>query len=111
MVGGSASRLEGELINLPISLSTHTYLTGTGCPRRLWMPHPWRHSRPGWMWQPGLVVGDPARSRGLEPDDHCVPFQPRPFCDSVINRSDSTWKDMSRERWRNERYMGIELPY
>jgi len=22
----------------------------TGCPRRLWMPHPWRHSRPGWMW-------------------------------------------------------------
>ena len=24
--------------------------TGTGCPRRLWMPHPCRHSRPGWMW-------------------------------------------------------------
>ena len=24
--------------------------TGTGCLRRLWMPHPWRHSRPGWMW-------------------------------------------------------------
>jgi len=24
--------------------------TGKGCPRRLWMPHPWRHSRPGWMW-------------------------------------------------------------
>ena len=22
----------------------------TGCPRRLWMPHRWRHSRPGWMW-------------------------------------------------------------
>jgi len=21
----------------------------TGCPRRLWMPHPCRHSRPGWM--------------------------------------------------------------
>ena len=21
--------------------------TGTGCPRRLWMPHPWRLSRPG----------------------------------------------------------------
>jgi len=19
-------------------------------PRMLWMPHPWRHSRPGWMW-------------------------------------------------------------
>ena len=23
---------------------------GTSCPRRLWMPHPWRHPRPGWMW-------------------------------------------------------------
>ena len=22
---------------------------GTGCPERLWMPHPWRSSRPGWM--------------------------------------------------------------
>jgi len=22
----------------------------TGCPRRLWVPHPCRHSRPGWMW-------------------------------------------------------------
>ena len=20
------------------------------CPRRLRMPHPWRHSRPGWLW-------------------------------------------------------------
>ena len=25
-------------------------ITGTGCPRSLWMSHPWRHSRPGWMW-------------------------------------------------------------
>ena len=24
--------------------------TGTGCPRRLWMPHPWKHLKPGWMW-------------------------------------------------------------
>jgi len=24
--------------------------TGTGCPTRLWMHHPWRHSRPSWMW-------------------------------------------------------------
>jgi len=22
---------------------------GTGCPQRLWMLHPWRCSRPGWM--------------------------------------------------------------
>jgi len=34
--------------------------------------------------QPGLLVGDPAHSRGLELDKHCGPFQPRPFCDSVI---------------------------
>ena len=23
---------------------------GTGCLRRLWMPHPWNHSKLGWMW-------------------------------------------------------------
>jgi len=34
--------------------------------------------------QPGLVVGDPAHSRGLKSDDHCGPFQPRPFYDSMI---------------------------
>jgi len=34
--------------------------------------------------QPGLVVGDPAHRRGLKLDDNCGPFQPRPFCDSMI---------------------------
>ena len=34
--------------------------------------------------QPDLVVGDPAHSRELKPDDHCGPFQPRPFYDSMI---------------------------
>jgi len=29
--------------------------------------------------QPGLLVGDPAHSRGVELDEHCGPFQPRPF--------------------------------
>jgi len=33
--------------------------------------------------QPGLLVGDPAHSRGLEPDEHCGPFHPRPFYESV----------------------------
>ena len=23
---------------------------GTGCPRRSWMPHPWRNPQPDWMW-------------------------------------------------------------
>ena len=34
--------------------------------------------------QPGMVVGDPAHSRGLKSDDHCGPFQPRPFYGSMI---------------------------
>ena len=34
--------------------------------------------------QPGLLVGDPAHSRGLELDEHCGPLQPRPFCDAMI---------------------------
>ena len=34
--------------------------------------------------QPGLVVGDPAHSRGLKLNDHCGPFQPRLLCDSMI---------------------------
>ena len=34
--------------------------------------------------QPGLVVGDPAHSRGLKLYEHCGPFQPRPFYVSVI---------------------------
>jgi len=34
--------------------------------------------------QPGLVVGDPAHSRGLKPDNHCGSFQPRPLYDSMI---------------------------
>jgi len=44
---------------------------GTGCPERLWMPHPWRCSRPGWIgpWQPGLVlngeIDGPACGRGI----------------------------------------------
>ena len=34
--------------------------------------------------QPGIVIGDPAHSRGLKLDDRCGPFQPRPFDDSMI---------------------------
>jgi len=36
--------------------------------------------------QPGLVVGDPAQPLGrLKLDDHCGPFQPRPFYDSMTS--------------------------
>jgi len=33
--------------------------------------------------QPGLVVGDPAHSRGLKLDDHCGRFQPKLLYDSM----------------------------
>ena len=50
------------------------------------MPHPCRHSRPGWMWLWAAWAAGwrPAHSRGLELDEHCGPFQPRPFYDSVF---------------------------
>ena len=36
-------------------------------PREVWMPPPWKCSRPGWMGleQPGLVEGVPAHGRGV----------------------------------------------
>ena len=37
--------------------------------------------------QPGLVVGNPAHSRGLKLGDRCGPFQPRPFYDSIFFHS------------------------
>ena len=63
---------------------------GTGCPERLWMTHPWRCLRPGWMgpsaiwsstwsssWQPCLRQGE------WELDDLWGPFQIKPFYDSM----------------------------
>ena len=35
--------------------------------------------------QPGLLVGDPTHSRGLELDERCGPFQPRLFYGSMIH--------------------------
>ena len=41
--------------------------TGTGCPEKLWVPHPWRWW-PGWLgpWAAELIRGSPAHSRELE---------------------------------------------
>jgi len=59
--------------------------TGTVCPRRLWMSHPWRHSRPGWMWLWAAWSADWQHvAGGLKLDDHCGPFQPRLLYDSMI---------------------------
>ena len=52
----------------------------------LWMPPPWKHSRPGWMglWAPWSRVGGvPAYSKGLELEGLKGPFQPKPFCHSM----------------------------
>ena len=41
--------------------------------------------------QPGLLVGDPAHSRGLELEEHCGPFQPRAFYDSMTTAKCYLW--------------------
>jgi len=41
--------------------------------------------------QPGLVVGDLHIAEVLKLYDHCGPFQPRPFYDSMIPPSHSLW--------------------
>ena len=50
------------------------------------MPHPWRHSKPGWMWLWAAWSSgwQPCIAGGLKFDDHCGPFQPRPFYDSMM---------------------------
>jgi len=71
------------------SLLERWWDAGTGCPERLWMPRPWRCSRPGWMgpwatWSRKWGGWWPCLAGGLEIHDPWGPFQPRPFCDSVI---------------------------
>jgi len=55
--------------------------------------------------QPGLVVGDPAHSRGLKLDDHRGPFQPRPFYVSMILWPKCVYMQMyMRVRYLNSQY-------
>jgi len=53
---------------------------------KLLIPHPWRHSRPGWMglWATWSSGWQPAHNKGLELGGLQGPFQPKPFHDSVI---------------------------
>jgi len=63
---------------------------GTDCLKRLRMPHPWRCSRPGWIWPwaawSSIRYGgwQPALAAGLEIHDPWGPFQPKPFYGSMI---------------------------
>ena len=50
--------------------------------------------------QPGLLVGDPACSRRLKPDEHCGLFQPRPFYGSLfLTIPGLGWKGPLRTAW------------
>jgi len=57
------------------SALVHVAQGGCGCP----IPGGIRGQAGCGSGQPGLLVGDPAHSRGLELDEHCGPLQPRPF--------------------------------
>lgn len=52
------------------------------CTERLWIPHPWRHSRLSWMGSRDVVVGSP--THGLELNNLLGPLQSKPFHDSMI---------------------------
>lgn len=51
---------------------------GEGCPERFWLPHPLRHSRPGWMKPRATCCSGwhPFYNKALELGDLYVPLQP-----------------------------------
>ena len=50
VVGGVFQQCQEVFRRKFFTLFRWWWSTGTGYLRRLWMPHPWRHSRPSWMW-------------------------------------------------------------
>lgn len=63
------------------SLLRRWWNPSTGCPEQLWKPHPWRHSRPGWLgpWAAWAGGDNPPMARdwswvGFK--DHSNPIQP-----------------------------------
>jgi len=79
-------------------VSNFKHYSDNFCPERLWMPHPWRCSRPGFGCGPGqpelvldMEVGGPACSReGLELDDPWGPFRPKPLWLSPKSKTHSS---------------------
>ena len=61
--------------------------TGTGCPGRLWSLLHWRYSRPAWTRSCAACCRWSCFGRGLDWVTHRGPFQPLPFCDSVLIKS------------------------
>ncbi|XP_040508564.1 uncharacterized protein LOC121107588 isoform X2 [Gallus gallus] len=72
VLGGSFSPRGGDALNR--------------LPKEGWMPHPCRHSRPGWMrlWAAWAAGWCPCTQQGVGADGHCGPFQPRPCYESMI---------------------------
>ena len=72
---GNVFKLRGGRFRLTLgrySLLWGWWDSGTSCPERLWIPPPWRHSRPGWMglwlaWSSGWEPWQ--REKGLEIDN------------------------------------------
>lgn len=65
--------------------ATNTSLRERFCLKNLWMPHPWRHSRPCCVgpWAAWSGGWQPVHSKGLELNAHSSPLQPNLFYDSM----------------------------
>ena len=57
---------------------------GHRLPREAVESLPWRHSNPAWMRSCAPALGVPAQAGGMDEIISRGPFQPLPFCDSVI---------------------------
>jgi len=95
---------------------------GTGCPERLWMLHPWRCSRPGWMrpwatwsstrsggWWPCLwqgdwnllILGDPSNQ------SHSMILWYGPLCDTRKSKSQLWGLELQRTLERSTEKMAM----
>lgn len=86
-----SERIKGNGFKLRVGLGCFLLLgwwgTGLSCPEKLYMPHPWKCLRPGWLglWAAWSSGGCPClpSAVGLELGDLQDPFQPTPFCVSI----------------------------
>ena len=46
---GNGLKLEGGDFGFMLGTNCLLKGSGTGCPKKFFVPHPWRHSRTGWM--------------------------------------------------------------
>jgi len=80
-------------------------------PKEAVVPHPWRHSRPGWMgpWAAWAGGGQPCPWKGLGLGGLWGPFQPKPSYYSIIWFYNPKLVDaqLGRLRWEMGRYISI----